>query len=139
MSEIDLKGADIVGATFDEIAAKYGEEAAINAGIAADPDAFEADAEWFAKARPAIEVDTEFVKAAMEAQERGERLPPHVFVTVEVDLDIAERLGYNGGERYGDDGWQKRVNDALREIVFGEGGEAAAEKVADAESASAAG
>ena len=116
------------------------EEAAINAGIAADPDAFEADAEWFAKARPAIEVDPEFVKAAMEAQERGEIIPAHVFVTVEMDLDIAERLGYNGGERYGDDGWQKRVNLALRKVVFGEGGrEAAAEKVAEAESASAAG
>ena len=33
------------------------EEAAINAGIAADPDTFELDAEWFAKARPAVEVD----------------------------------------------------------------------------------
>ncbi len=137
MSEIDLKAADIAGLTFDEIEAKYGEEAAINAGIAADPDAFEADAEWFAKARPAIEVDPEFVKAAMEAQERGERIPARVFVTVEVDLDIAERLGYN----YDDENWQKRVNDALREVVFGEGGKrgAAAEKVADAESASAAG
>ena len=135
MSEIDLKGADIVGATFDEIEAKYGEEAAINAGIAADPDAFEADAEWFAKARPAFEVHPELVEA-MEAQERGERIPARVFVTVEVDLDIAERLGYN----YDDKDWQKRVNDALRKIVFGEGGgEAASEKVADAESASAAG
>ena len=33
------------------------EEAAINAGIAADPDTFELDAEWFARARPAVEVD----------------------------------------------------------------------------------
>lgn len=41
--------------TFDEIARKHGEEAAINAGIAADPDTFEADAEWFKEARPAHE------------------------------------------------------------------------------------
>ena len=31
---------DLTTMTFDEIAAKYGEEAAINAGIAADPDAW---------------------------------------------------------------------------------------------------
>ena len=29
------------------------EDAAINAGITADPDTFELDAEWFARARPA--------------------------------------------------------------------------------------
>ena len=65
--------ADIAGLTFAEIEAKYGEEAAINAGIAADPDTFEADAEWFAKARPAIEVHPELVKAHMDALARGEK------------------------------------------------------------------
>ena len=120
MSEIELKDADVAGLTFAEIEAKYGEEAAINAGIAADPDAFEADAEWFAKARPAIEVDPELVKAHLDACARGERIPARVFVTVEMDLDIAQRLGYNG-EGYDDNGWQKRINDALRKIVFKEG------------------
>ena len=38
--------------TFDEIAAKHGEDAAIRAGIAADPDTMELDEEWFSKARP---------------------------------------------------------------------------------------
>ena len=128
MNKPGLEYGDLSGATFDEIEAKYGEEAAINAGIAADPDAFEADADWFAKARPAFEVHPELVDA-MEAQERGERLPPHVFVTVEMDLDIAERLGYN----YDDEDWQKRVNDALREMVFGEGGGESAEKTEKAE------
>ena len=41
--------------TFDEIAAQEGEEAAIQAGIEADPDAFELDAEWFRHAIPARE------------------------------------------------------------------------------------
>ena len=50
------KRPDITGMTFDEIAAKYGEEAAIQAGIAADPDTFELDEEWFKQARPASEV-----------------------------------------------------------------------------------
>ena len=43
--------------TFEEIKKLYGEEAAINAGIAADPDTFELDEEWFKEARPAREVD----------------------------------------------------------------------------------
>ena len=39
------------------------------------------------------------------------------FVTVEMDLDIAQRLGYNG-ERADDGAWQKRANKELRKIVF---------------------
>ena len=42
--------------TFDEIAAQKGEEAAIQAGIEADPDAYELDADWFRHASPAREV-----------------------------------------------------------------------------------
>ena len=38
--------------SFDEIAAEQGEEAAIQAGIAADPDTMELDEAWFARARP---------------------------------------------------------------------------------------
>ncbi len=45
--------------TFEEIKKLYGEEAAINAGIAADPDTFELDEEWFKEARPAREVHPE--------------------------------------------------------------------------------
>ena len=37
--------------TFDQIAAEQGEEAAIQAGIAADPDTGELDEAWFARAR----------------------------------------------------------------------------------------
>lgn len=48
--------------TFRKIAAKYGEEAAINAGIAVDPDARELTDEEFAQMRPAIEVDPELVR-----------------------------------------------------------------------------
>ena len=43
--------------TFDEIEAEYGEETAINVGIAQDPDAPEWTEEDWARARPAIEVD----------------------------------------------------------------------------------
>ena len=48
---------DLSGWTFDEIAAVYGEEAAIQAGIAADPDTWELTEDDFARMRPALEVD----------------------------------------------------------------------------------
>lgn len=41
------------------------EEAAINAGMASDPDSRELDAEWFAKAQPASEVLPPDVYAAL--------------------------------------------------------------------------
>ncbi len=110
------------------------EDARIRAGIAADPDTFEADAEWTARARPAREVMPEFVERWRKARANGE-IRMRAFVTVEMDLDIAKRLGYNGGERYGDDGWQKRVNIALREMVFGEGGKREAADGGSAENA----
>ena len=47
---------DVTKMTFEDIAAKYGEEAAINAGIVADPEAFELDEGWFKRARPAREM-----------------------------------------------------------------------------------
>ena len=49
--------------TFVEIEAKYGEEVAINAGIARDPDAVVLDEDFFANAKPAVEVVPEFVDA----------------------------------------------------------------------------
>ena len=54
---------DLTGMTFHEIAAKYGREAAINAGIAADPDTFELTPEWFREARPADEVLPDLVES----------------------------------------------------------------------------
>ena len=49
--------------SFDEINAMYGEETAINVGIARDPDAGEMGDEWFASARPALEVVPRIVDA----------------------------------------------------------------------------
>ena len=56
------KDPNLSNMTFAEIEALYGEEAAIQAGIAADPDTFELDAEWFKRARPAREAHPEFVE-----------------------------------------------------------------------------
>ena len=38
------------------------EDAAVRAGIETDPDTFEADEKWFENARPAIEVEPEFIE-----------------------------------------------------------------------------
>ena len=50
--------------SFDEISARYGEKTAINVGIARDPDAGELGDEWFARARPAVEVVPQIVERA---------------------------------------------------------------------------
>ena len=50
------------GWTFAEIEAVYGEEAAINAGIATDPDAAPVEVNGYEDYRPFLEVDPELVK-----------------------------------------------------------------------------
>ena len=109
---------DLTTMTFDEIAAKYGEEAAINAGIAADPDTFELDEEWFKRARPAIEVDPDLVKRWRRwRRTRGkQRAPPKEHISIRLDADLADHFRASGP------GWQTRLNDTLRRAVFGESG-----------------
>ena len=58
---------NLTGLTFDEIAAKYGEEAAIQAGIAADPE-WGPDELDMSDARPV----TELLPDLVEFAERGE-------------------------------------------------------------------
>jgi len=40
------------GKSFEEVRGEYGEDAAIDAGIAADPDTIELDEEWFKRRGP---------------------------------------------------------------------------------------
>ena len=65
---------DFQGLTFDEIAERYGEEAAIAAGIAADPDARELTDSDFARMRPASEVIPAIVEAYRRT--RGKQKAP---------------------------------------------------------------
>ena len=58
---------NLTGMTFDDIAAKYGEETAIQAGIAADPE-WGPDELDMSNARPA----TELLPDLVEFAERGE-------------------------------------------------------------------
>lgn len=98
--------------TFTEIEEKYGEETAINAGIARDPDSFELDADWFARARPAIEVDPELVEAHRRARAQGKKIPMIEHVSIPLDAHLVRRLEKT------DPNWKTRVNDILRKALL---------------------
>jgi uncharacterized protein (DUF4415 family) len=90
------------------------EKAAINAGIAADPDARELDAEWFAKAKPASEVLPPDVYATLLAKRprgRPRADETKVFTAIRLDADLLETFKATGK------GWQTRVNAALRQFI----------------------
>ena len=100
--------------TFIEIEALYGEDIAIGAGIANDPDTWELTEEDFAQMRPVVEVFPEFV----EAHRAGKvKLPPNPPVTqeaVEVVLD-SDLLSFF--KQIGPD-WQNNLNNILRIALF---------------------
>ena len=99
--------------TFSEVEEKYGEENAILVGIARDPDTVELDADWFARARPAIEIDPELVEAHRRARAEGKKIPMIEHVSIPLDATLVRRL------EKADPNWKTRVNDILRKTVFG--------------------
>ena len=98
----------------DHISPTDEEEAAINAGIAADPDTSELDDEWFARARPAIEVDPKLVAYSRRTRSK-QKSPTKERVTIRLDADLTAHF------RSGGRGWQTRLNQILRHAVFGSG------------------
>lgn len=90
------------------------EDAAINRGIADDPDAFELDDEWFARAKPVWE----FPELVAILQKHGKLGRPPLAaadkkhrVTLYLDPDIIARLKADGK------GWQTRANAELRRAL----------------------
>jgi uncharacterized protein (DUF4415 family) len=73
------------------------EDEAINRGIAADPDTFELPAEAFKQLKP------------LASRGRPRLVSPKVLVSIRYDADIIERFRATG------EGWQTRMNDALRD------------------------
>lgn len=75
------------------------EDAAINAGIAADPDTRELSAQDIAAMKP------------LRRAGRPRADSPKVPVTMRVDADVLEAIRASGA------GWQTRVNQVLRDAV----------------------
>ena len=109
LSFSELVASDL---TFDDIAADYGEETAINVGIAQDPDAPEWTEEDWARARPAIEVDPELVEWSKRTRGK-QKAPTKELISIRLDPDITAHFRATGP------GWQTRLNDTLRRAVFG--------------------
>lgn len=88
------------------------EEAAIQRGIAADPDNPELSAEALARARPATEAVPEVVAAFRRPRGRpaGETKEA---VSIRLDKDVLEALRAAGP------GWQSKANALLRKAVLG--------------------
>jgi uncharacterized protein (DUF4415 family) len=95
------------------------EEAAIQAGIAADPDNPEWTEEDFARAVWVRDMTPEQLRtmippeaAQAELRRRGaQKAPRKALVTIRVDQDVADLLRGSGK------GWQGRANDLLRKAV----------------------
>ena len=106
------KTADLKGMTFDEIAARHGTEAAINAGIAGDP-------EWgpeeldMSDARPVTEALPDLVEHYRRTRGK-QRTPTKTQTTIRLDTDLVDHFRADGK------GWQTRLNDTLRQAIFGE-------------------
>ena len=97
--------------SFDEISSKYGEETAINVGTARDPDAAELGDEWFATARPAVEVVPGIVERARRVRGK-QRTPTKERISIRLDADVLEHYRTSGR------GWQSRINEILRQSLL---------------------
>ncbi len=106
-----MKSDKFKGKSFEEISVEYGEEAAINAGIEADPETIELDEEWFKKARPASEVVPDIVESYLRLQER-ELEGTKIMLSIPLDADLAQYIRDLGPE------WEEVVNDKLRRAFF---------------------
>ena len=93
------------------------EDTIINAGIADDPDTFELDAEWFANALTTEELLAQYPELAgvIPLSNSSNTAPNSEPVSVKIDADIADHFRNSGA------GWERRLNQSLRQTVFGSG------------------
>ena len=109
----DKQHRDLTGLTFAQIAAKYGEEAAISAGIEADSDASEIGAAQSPRMRPASEALPGFVGRWRRTRGK-QKAPIKRQITIRLDADVVDHFKNRGA------GWQTRLNAELRRAVFGD-------------------
>ena len=96
--------------TFDEVESKYGEEVAINVGIARDPDNPEMTDEDFARARRWMKDNPETVQRLRNSSIKW---PAKEWAYIPIDYDILDHFRAGGPD------WHERLNDTLRQAVFG--------------------
>jgi len=89
------------------------EEAAIQHGIAQDPDNPEWTDDMFAQARPAAEVLEPQTMHALIRRRGPQRAPLKESVNLRLDAEVVAALRASGR------GWQSRVNAMLRKAVMG--------------------
>ena len=105
----------VANLTYVEVQALYGEEIAINVGIAKDPDAPILTEAEMAQARPMAEVFPEFVEARRAGRIKMPPRPPVTKIREEIVLD-SDIVDYF---KHLDPHWQKgRLNDFLRVVIF---------------------
>ena len=80
---------ELTGMSFDEIASKYGEEAAIHAGIASDPEWGPAELDM-SDARPAVEVAPHIVERWRRTRDE-QATQPKEGVNSHPDADMGSR------------------------------------------------
>jgi uncharacterized protein (DUF4415 family) len=88
------------------------EEAAIQRGIALDPDNPELTDDELASLRPVREVHPELVAEYLRTRGK-QKAPTKVLVSLRLEREVVERLRASGP------GWQSRANDMLRKAVLG--------------------
>lgn len=95
------------------------ENTQINQQILDDPDAFEADDDFFKQARPASEVLHELFSPEIAAEMlqpkkigRPHAENPKIFTGIRLDADVLNSFKSTGK------GWQTRLNNALKEWLL---------------------
>lgn len=99
--------------TFEEIAAEFGEETAIQVGLARDEDTQELGPDWFQGARPATEVVPKVVERWRRTRGK-QKAPTKEAVSIRLDQDVLAHYRASGR------GWQSRINETLRQYIVGE-------------------
>jgi uncharacterized protein (DUF4415 family) len=84
------------------------EDAAINAGIAADPDSAEWSDEDFRRAVPFAQLP-ETVRAKLRAVRGAQKAPTKERITIRLSRDVVDEFRATGA------GWQTRMDAALRD------------------------
>ena len=102
--------------TFEEIAAEFGEETAIQVGVIRDQDTIELGQDWFQRARPATEVVPQVVERWRRTRGK-QKAPTKEAISIRLDQDVLAYYRASGR------GWQSRINEALRKYIVDAGPE----------------